>query len=154
MINHIIFTFLFSISPLGEARVGIPYGIVSGLPPVLAYLLGLGGNLLVYPLLLGLVKAFNEKMWQYRIYKQQSITLVRRAKNITGNKIQKYGFWGLMIFVMIPLPVTGAYMGTIAAIIFKIPKRKAFTAISLGVLISCSIMAGGTYLGQLGFKLF
>lgn len=152
--NHIIFTFLFSISPLGEARVGIPYGIVSGLSPVLAYLLGLGGNLLVYPLLLGLVKFFNKKMWRFRIYKQQSIALIRRAKNITGNKIQKYGFWGLMIFVMIPLPVTGAYMGTIAAMIFKIKKRKAFTAISLGVLISCSIIAGGAYLGQLGFKLF
>ena len=151
---HIIFTFLFSISPLGEARVGIPYGIVNGLSPLSAFLLGLGGNLLIYPLMVGLVRLFNKKMWRYSFYKKQSVNLVRRAKNITGHKIRKYGFWGLMVFVMIPLPVTGAYMGTIAAMIFKIPKRKAFTAISLGVLISCSIMAGGTYLGQLGIRLF
>lgn len=152
--THIIFTFLFSISPLGEARIGIPYGIINGLSPVLAFLLGLGGNLLIYPLLVGMIKAFNKKMWRYRIYKKQSLNLFRRAKNITGNKIQKYGFWGLMVFVMIPLPVTGAYMGTIAAFIFKIPRRKAFMAISLGVLVSCSIIAGGAYLGQLGFKFF
>lgn len=150
MISDIIFTILFSLSPLGEARIGIPFGILNGLPVVLAFLLGVGANLLVYPMIIGLVKAFNKKMWHYRFYKKQTVQLSRRAKNIVGNKIRKYGFWGLMIFVMIPLPVTGAYIGTIAAILFKVPAKKAFSAISLGVIISCLIVSFGAYFGYLG----
>ncbi|HIB85266.1 MAG TPA: ligand-binding protein SH3, partial [Chromatiaceae bacterium] len=50
--------------------------------------------------------------------------------------IDKYGFWGLMVFVMIPLPVTGAYTGSFAAWIFGVKRRKAFLAVSLGVLIA------------------
>ncbi len=154
MIHIIIYTFLISISPLGEARAGIPYGILNGLHPVLAFLAGLIGNLLIFPLFMLLINAFNKKLWRYRVYKQQNIRLIRRAKKGVGVHIQKYGFWGLMIFVMIPLPTTGAYIGTIAAYIFKIPRREAFVAISLGVIISCLIMATGMHFGLLGVSLF
>ncbi|MGK7390498.1 MAG: COG2426 family protein [Candidatus Cyclobacteriaceae bacterium M2_1C_046] len=154
MIADIIFTILLSLSPFGEARVGIPYGILNGLNVVVAFLLGLGANLLIYPMIVGLVKAFDKKMWRYSFYKKQTINLSRRAKNIVGDKISKYGFWGLMIFVMIPLPATGAYIGTIAAILFKVPKRKAFSAISLGVIISCIIVTFATYFGHLGVMSF
>ena len=41
-----------------------------------------------------------------------------------------------MVFVMIPLPVTGAYTGTFAAWLFGFKKRQAFLAVSLGVLIA------------------
>jgi uncharacterized membrane protein len=53
--------------------------------------------------------------------------------------IKKYGVWGLMVFVMIPLPITGAYTGTIAAYLFRISYKKSLIAISIGVTIS-SIM--------------
>jgi uncharacterized membrane protein len=59
-----------------------------------------------------------------------------------------------MIFVMIPLPGTGAYVGTIAAAIFKIERRQAFMAISLGVIISCIIMAVASHYGNLGLNSF
>lgn len=77
----------------------------------------------------------------------------RLAKKGMGDKIRKHGFWGLMFFVMIPLPGTGAYSGTIAAAIFKIERKKAFLVISLGTLISCALMAAGAYLSSLGFSL-
>ncbi|MBP9019859.1 MAG: small multi-drug export protein, partial [Bacteroidales bacterium] len=53
----------------------------------------------------------------------------------------KYGFWGLMIFVAIPLPGTGAYSGSIAALILGMNKVKAFISISLGVIIAGIIVA-------------
>lgn len=154
MINVIIFTFLLSISPLGEGRVGIPYGILNGLNPVLAFVVGLIGNLLIFPIFMYLIDAFHSKLWPYKFYKRQNIKLIRRARNGLGAKIQKYGFWGLMIFVMIPLPTTGAYIGTIAAYIFKLQRKEAFLAISLGVIISCIIMAASTHLSILGIALF
>ena len=66
-----------------------------------------------------------------------------RARRKTGTVIQKYGVIGLMIFVMIPLPVTGAYMGTIAAYIFRINYKKSFIATSVGITISSTIVVFG-----------
>lgn len=151
--TDLIHTFLLSISPFGEARVGIPFGIVKGLHPLLVFAVGLGANLMVYPLLKFLLDNVDTKLWRYRPYKKQSVKLARRAKSGVGNSIKKYGFWGLMVFVMIPLPITGAYMGTIASHIFKIKRRKAFLAISLGVFISCTLMTAGTYLSKMGIDL-
>jgi uncharacterized membrane protein len=152
--NEIIYTFLFSLSPFGEARVGIPYGIISGLNPVTALMIGLVGNLFVFPLFALLIQQFNKKLWRFHAYRKQSIKLLRRAKRFAGTTISKYGFWGLMIFVMIPAPVTGAYMGTIAAILFDIKRKHAFAAISIGVTISCVIVATGTHFSMLGIQIF
>lgn len=150
MLEDILYTFLISISPLGEARVGIPYGVLQGLNPILAFLVGLIANLLVYPLMMFLIDTFNAKLWKYKRYKVQSIKLMKRTKKSIGDNIQKYGFWGLMIFVMIPLPFTGAYSGVIAAVIFKIDRKKAFFAISIGVLISCLLIGFGSHLTKVG----
>lgn len=150
MLEDIIQTFLISISPLGEARVGIPYGILTGLNPYLAFGVGLIANLLVFPLMMFLIDTFNAKLWKYKHYKIQSLKLMRRTKKGMGDNIKKYGFWGLMIFVMIPLPFTGAYSGVIAAIIFKIGRRKAFFAISIGVFISCLLIAFGFHFTKIG----
>lgn len=153
MIADLIQTFLLSISPFGEARIGIPFGIVKGLHPLLVFAVGLGANLLIYPIFKYLLDNFDTKLWRFRTYKKQSVKFARKAQNGVGKSIKKYGFWGLMVFVMIPLPVTGAYMGTIAAHVFKIKRRKAFLAISLGVTISCTLMAAGTYLSKMGIEL-
>lgn len=79
--------------------------------------------------------------------------MMRSAKKGVGENIRKYGFWGLMVFVMIPLPFTGAYMGVVAARVLGIESRSAFVAISTGVLISCTLVATATYLSILGIKL-
>ncbi|MFH1768264.1 MAG: small multi-drug export protein [Candidatus Omnitrophota bacterium] len=50
--------------------------------------------------------------------------------------VDKWGFWGLVLFVAIPLPVTGAWTGTVAATLFNFEMKKGFIAISLGVIIA------------------
>jgi uncharacterized membrane protein len=55
--------------------------------------------------------------------------------------IKKYHFWGLVLFVGIPLPVTGAWTGCIAAHLFGIPKLKALAAIMLGLCLSGTIVS-------------
>ena len=62
MLDDLIRTFLISISPLGEARIGIPYGILKGLNPYLAFGVGLIANLLVFPLMMLLIDTFNAKL--------------------------------------------------------------------------------------------
>lgn len=151
-LETLLYTFLLSISPFGEARAGIPYAVLNDMPAGWAFLVGLIGNLLIFPLLAGLIEAFSKKLWPNRMYKKGVIKLGRRAKKGVGAEIQKYGFWGLMVFVMIPLPGTGAYMGTLAAYFLKIERSKAFLSVSIGVVVSCLIMAVGSYLGNMGLK--
>jgi len=145
MNQDILELFLLSISPLGEAKLAIPFFIKnSNLELELILLVGLLGNLLIFPLFYKLIEISNKKLLNNKIYKKYATLLSLRARKKTKNVVKKYGLWGLMFFVMIPIPFTGAYIGTLAAYIFKTDYKKTFYAISIGLLISCTIIA---YLG-------
>lgn len=146
MIEELIYTFLLSLSPFGEGRVGIPFGITNGLSVGTAFVVGLIGNLLIFPVFYYLITIGNRYLWQYKSYKKGAIYLAKRAKRLTGKNMRKYGVWGLMVFVMIPLPVTGAYVGTIAAYLMSLSYKKSFLSISSGVIIALSIITGGASL--------
>ena len=141
MFQDILFTFLISFSPFGEARAGIPYGELVGLPILWVFVIGLTANLLVFPVFYKVIELANKNLWKNPLYKRTAIYLSSRARTKTKTIIKKYGVWGLMIFVMIPLPVTGAYIGTIAAYIFGISYRKSLIAISSGITISSIMVA-------------
>jgi uncharacterized membrane protein len=147
MFAEYITTFLISISPLGEARVGIPYGVMKDIPVGWAFLVGWIANLLVFPLFFRGIRFSNKTLWKSRLYRKSAVYLSKRAKKKTKSSIEKYGLWGLMVFVMIPLPITGSYMGTLAAYILGMDYRKSFIAVSVGVTISSIIIASGMYFG-------
>ena len=141
MFQDVLFTFLISFSPFGEARAGIPYGELNGLPIMLVFIVGLVANLLVFPIFYKAIELANKHLWKNPLYKRTALYLSSRARTKTKTIIKKYGVWGLMIFVMIPLPVTGAYIGTIAAYIFGISYKKSLIAISSGITISSTMVA-------------
>ena len=145
MFQDILFTFLISFSPFGEARAGIPYGELVGLPIILVFTIGLTANLLVFPVFYKVIELANKHLWKNPLYKRTAIYLSSRARTKTKTIIKKYGVWGLMVFVMIPLPVTGAYIGTIAAYIFGISYRKSLIAISSGITISSIMVTAFMY---------
>ena len=141
MLKDILFTFLISFSPFGEARVGIPYGIEhTDLTLIWVFIIALSANLLVFPLFYRVIEFFNNHFLKSKWYRKAAIYLSLRARRKTGAVVQKYGAIGLMIFVMIPLPFTGAYIGTIAAYIFKINYKKALLAINIGVLFALTFI--------------
>ncbi len=141
MFQDILFIFLISFSPFGEARVGIPYGIEhTDLTLIWVFIIALSANLLVFPLFYRVIEFFNNHFLKSKWYRKAAIYLSLRARRKTGAVVQKYGAIGLMIFVMIPLPFTGAYIGTIAAYIFKINYKKALLAINIGVLIALTFI--------------
>ena len=146
MLQDILFTFLISFSPFGEARAGIPYGELNGLPIMLVFIVGLVANLLVFPIFYKAIELANKHLWKNLLYKKTALYLALRARTKTKEVIKNYGVWGLMIFVMIPLPVTGAYIGTIAAFIFGISYQKSLIAISSGITISSIMVASFMHL--------
>ena len=145
MFQDILFTFLISFSPFGEARAGIPYGEIVGLPILLVFIIGLTANLLVFPIFYRAIEFSNKHFFKNKYYKKSAIYLSSRARTKTKTIIKKYGVWGLMVFVMIPLPVTGAYIGTIASYIFGISYRKSLIAISSGITISSIMVTAFMY---------
>lgn len=154
MLEKLLYTFLLSISPFGEARVGIPYGILNDIHIVWVFVIGLLGNLLIFPLFMWLINTFDKKLWPFRVYKKSVLFLSKRAKKgIKNERNKQFGFLALMFFVMVPFPGTGAYMGTIAAFVAKMERKRAFLAVSLGVLISCIIMTVGAHFGNIGLDL-
>lgn len=150
MIIDYLIAMLWSLSPFGEAKVGIPFGMLNGLNIYLVFLLCFGANVLVFPMMMFFLDKINHYFLRWRFYKKSAIYVARKAKVGSGEKIKKYGFWGLMIFVMIPLPGTGVYAGSIATYLFKIEKKSAFLANVIGIFCSSLIVWVTTYLTMKG----
>ena len=134
--EDIIYSILLSMLPVAELRGGIPYAIAHDIHPILAYFVCVGANILAFPivyLFLGLLHPLFKKV---SLYENLFEKFVIRTRSKIEKNIEKWGFWGLMVFVMIPLPVTGAYTGTFAAWLFNIKKRQAFFSVAFGVIIA------------------
>ena len=106
------------------------------------------GNLLPIPFILLLITKIFDWMKGTRKLKPIVEKLEKKALS-KSDKIEKYEFWGLVIFVGIPLPGTGAWTGALIAALLGIRFRKAFPAIVLGVCLAAFIMTVLSY-GFLG----
>ena len=144
MVLDIIIAMLWSISPFGEAKVGIPYAIFNDVNIYLALLFCFIANVLVFPVMLFFLDSVNHYFLRYRFYKKSAIYVARKAKLGAKKNVQKYGFWGLIIFVMLPIPGTGVYAGTIATYLFVLDRKQAFLANTVGIFLSCLIVWGMT----------
>lgn len=149
-IVDLIVAMLWSISPFGEAKVGIPYAIVNGVNIYVAFIFCFIANVLIFPIMIFFLDSINRYFFKWRFYKKSSVYVARKAKTGAQKGVEKYGFWGLMIFVLVPLPGTGVYAGTIASYIFKIDRKKAFLANTIGIFFSCVIIWVSTVLAMKG----
>ena len=140
MILEVIIAALWSISPFGEAKVGIPYAILNGVNYFVAFVVCFLANVLVFPVMLFFLNFINRRFLKWRPYKKSAIFVARRAKTGAGKGVKKYGFWGLLLFVMMPIPGTGVYAGTIAAFLFGFERKRAFMANTIGIFFSCVIV--------------
>ena len=151
MNNALITAVLLSLSPFGESKVGIPFGLLNNVNIYLVFVLCLAANILVFPIMTFFLENINKRLLGWNFYKTSAIYVARRAKTGSGKQIKKYGFWGLLIFVMIPLPGTGVYAGSIASYIFNIEKKRAFLANSIGITLSAIIIWGTTILTMISW---
>lgn len=126
--------FLISMVPVIELRGAIPYAYLSGLDLWLAIPVSILGNLVPVPFIIIFIK----KIFAWLRKKSQWLNnLVTKLENRAYKKsetVQKHAFWGLFIFVAIPLPGTGAWTGALIAAMLDMRLKRAFPAIALGVL--------------------
>lgn len=132
--------------------MGIPFGLFKELNPFMVLLLAVLANILVFPIMMFFLKSLNGWLMRWaNWYKKSALWIAKRAKKGSKENLEKYGYVGLALFVMIPLPGTGVYAGTIAAYIFKMDVKKAFFANAVGITISSLIVWGATLLSMGAF---
>lgn len=138
-VGKYILVFIISLMPILELRGGLIAAALLGLPPVSAYIISIIGNLIPIPLILWLLDYVFDFMKKHNILKK-FVLFCERKGNEKKDKIEKLGFWGLVLFVGVPLPGTGAWTGCLIATILRMDKKKAFLAAALGVIMASIIM--------------
>ncbi len=135
-----VITFLIAMLPISELRGAIPYALwVGNIGWKEAYIIAVLGNFLpVIPLLLFMEKA-SEWLRRYPLGDRFFTWFFNRTRR-KGKLIERFEAIGLTMFVAIPLPVTGAWTGCAAAIIFGVPRKWAVPAILLGIMIAGCIV--------------
>ena len=152
MISDLFIAMLWSVSPLGEAKVGIPYALLNGVNIYVAFIFCFIANVMVFPIMTFFLDVINRYFIRWYYYKKAAIFVARRAKVGAAKNVKKYGFLGLIIFVLIPLPGTGVYAGTIAGYLFGMQRKQAFLANAIGIFISCVIVWATTLAAIEGFN--
>ena len=138
-VGKYILVFIISLMPILELRGGLIAAALLGLPPVPAYIISIIGNLIPIPLILWLLDYVFDFMKKHNILKK-FVLFCERKGNEKKDKIEKLGFWGLVLFVGVPLPGTGAWTGCLIATILRMDKKKAFLAATLGVIMASIIV--------------
>ena len=135
-----IVIFIISMCPVLECRLGMVTGIgILQMPVWKSFIICFIGNILPIPFILLLINKIFE--WLKKIPGVQKPIIWLEQKTLKKrDKIDKYGVWGLLLFVAIPLPGTGAWTGSLLASLLNLDRKKSFGVISMGVLIATILM--------------
>jgi uncharacterized membrane protein len=134
MMEKIAQVLLATVLPVSELRGGMWLGIVTyRLDPLLIFAIAVIANILVFFPVFFVLRLFYDKfLFRVPLFGRYLDGLRKRGKPM----VDKYGFWGLFVFVAVPLPFTGAYTGTILAWLLDMDWKKAFPAVAAGVVVA------------------
>lgn len=135
-----VIVFIISLLPILELRGGMLAASFLKIPYIKAAIICIVGNLLPIPFILLLLERILQLMEKISFTKPLALWLREKAAK-NKEAIDKYGFWGLVLFVGIPLPGTGAWTGSLVATVFHMNRWKAFLSIILGVIMAFIIMS-------------
>ncbi len=140
--------FIISMVPLLELRGGLLAASLLNVGILTAVPLCIIGNLIPIPFILWFITPIFTALKKTKLFRPLVEKLEKKAMG-KSDKIEKGYFWGLALFVGIPLPGTGAWTGALIASLLNIPFKKSFPAILLGIGIATIIMSLVSY-GLLG----
>ena len=147
--------FILAMIPIVELRGALPLALTYyKLDLVYAYFLSVAGNILPVVFILLYIKPVSDwLMKNNRTMENFFAWLFKRTRHKIAKQYEQYGLLALAIFVAIPLPMTGAWTGALAAWLFGVDGKKGFLAILFGVMLAGVIVALATT-GVVGFLNF
>ena len=134
-----ITVFILSLFPIIELRGGLIAAALLKIEPLPSYLICILGNIVPIPFILFLIQGILNAMRKTKLFHKIVLWLDHKVEQKKG-QIERYGFWGLVLFVGIPLPGTGAWTGGLIAAVLNMDKKKAFLALTLGVILAGILM--------------
>lgn len=137
--------FLVSMIPILELRGGMIIAGLAQIPLLKALSICIVGNLIPVPFILWLITPVFNWMKRWKIFRPLVEKLEGKATGGKSQRIRRYQFLGLVLFVGIPLPGTGAWTGSLIAALINMDKKKALLAVVLGVLLASVIMSFLSY---------
>ena len=150
--KNIVYIFLISMLPFIELRGAVPVGAALGVNYALNYSVAVIGNLLPVPFILIFLPRMLDFLGKFKIFKG-IVSWLRQKTDKNSQKFNRGAFWGLCLFVALPVPGTGAWAGSFVAALFNMPRWRSFLSVFIGVLICGVIMTLASY-GILGFLEF
>jgi uncharacterized membrane protein len=152
--STIAWAVLLSLLPIAELRGSIPFSLANGMPVVAAFVLCVLTNMLVGPIAWLFLSTLHRLLLRWRPYATLFERLVERARRKVHAAVERWGYWGLAIFVAIPLPFTGAWTGVLGAWVLGMEVRKSLLAVAAGVLIAGVVVTLVAYFGIRTFSIF
>lgn len=131
--------FIISCLPILELRGGLIAAALLDMNPVISYITCLIGNILPIPFILWLITPIFDYLKQTKTL-SKFVHKIEKKADSKKDQIVKYQFWGLLLFVGIPLPGTGGWTGALIASMLGMDKKRSFIAILLGILLASVIM--------------
>ena len=132
--------FIISMIPILELRGALLVaGPLLGVPVAKAIPLCILGNIIPVPFILLLITPIFNWLKQTKTFRPMVEKMEARALS-KREQVEKYEFWGLVLFVGIPLPGTGAWTGSLIAALLGVKFKKAFPAVIIGICMATVIM--------------
>jgi len=148
VVSKEMIVFIISMVPILELRGGLIAAKLLGIPLLEANALCVIGNIIPVPFILLFITPIFTWLKGTKLFKPLVEKLEGKAMR-KKDQIEKYEFWGLLLFVGIPLPGTGAWTGSLIASMLDIPFKKAFPATILGIFMA-GIIIDIIFYGVLG----
>lgn len=144
-----LIVFIISMIPILELRGGLLAASFLQVDMIRGILLCVVGNIIPVPFILLFITPIFRWMKQTKLFRPMVEKLESKAMS-KKDRIEKYQFWGLVLFVGIPLPGTGAWTGSLIAALLDMKFKKAFPAVIIGIALATVIMTFISYvlLGQ------
>lgn len=143
-IGNFAMTFLIAMVPVLELRAAIPAGVIAGLDLPMVLAAAITGNLLPIPFIIVFIRKIFKWMQSKNPRLANIVAKIEAKADKKKDKVLKYEFWGLMFFVAVPLPGTGAWTGALIAAMLDMQLKRAFPAIAAGVLAAAAIVTAAT----------
>ena len=134
-----LLVFLISLMPILELRGCLIAAALLGLSPWQSYIICIIGNILPVPFILLLINKILDWMRNSKHFKKVADWLDKKVEK-HKSQIEKYGYLGVILFVGVPLPGTGAWTGSLIASVLEMDKKKTFLSVCIGVFMASIIM--------------
>ena len=154
------FTAVLSFMPISELRGAIPFAVANGIPWYWAFPFAITLNALVAPACWIFLATFHRLFYGtapgkgIRWYKSFFDRFVERARGKIAVNLEKWGWLGIAVFVAIPLPLTGAWTGTLGAWVLGVSRKRTMLAVILGVLVAGTVVTTVVMLGIEALNVF